>query len=405
MNEPGTSFSSAVHRPTGFAGMLALASGASSITVFAISALAPFIVSDLGISRARLGLLTLGLYLVAGLTAPRLGKLVDRFGGRLPLLVVFASVALGVASMAAAPSFWWIVAFGAVPGLALGISNSATNHLLSKNVAPHRQGFYMGVKSSGGQAAAVGAGLILPGLATIAGWRWGLAAVAILGAAGFFGTLAFIPAGGSAMPSRAASPEPSPIGWVLLYAFLIAVAMGPIVLYLPLYAFEVLGFSSVIAGSITAVFGGVSVMARLVWGRFADRLTAVATALFAVAVGSAVSVAVIAAAESIGPALIWLGVVGFGATAGAWVTLAMLGLIRMVELTTVGSASGWLQLFGIAGFLIGPIAFGLIVDSTGSYTTAFLLATAIFVIAGLVALAQATLRTTKPIESESDMAD
>ena len=370
----------------GFAGVLALASGASTITVFAISALAPSIVDDLGIGRGRFGFITLGVYGVAAITAPAIGKTVDRLGGRSPVLLVFAVAGFGVAAMAAAPTYWLIVAAGALPGVALGIANPATNRLVAFNIPAHRQGLYMGIKSSGGQASALGAGLVLPWLARFVGWRWALASVAVVGVGGFLASLRYVPRDGAKTAPDGPTPSTSGVRWVLVHGFFTSLALGPVVLYLPLYAFERLDYSAIVAGSTTAIFGGVSVVARLIWGRFADRLTGIHRALSLIALFSGASVLVISSAEYAGSWVVWIGVVGFGASGGAWVTLAMFGLIRVVAVGEIGHASGLLQFVGIIGFLMGPILFGVLVDATDSYTVGMLAVVALFVVAGTVAL-------------------
>jgi len=365
--------------------VLALAVGAATTTVFAISVLAPSIVDDLGMSRGRLGFITLGFYGVAAITASAIGKTVDRFGGRTPMLVAFAAVGLGVAAMAVAPTYWMIVVAGAVPGVALGIANPATNRLVAVNIPAHRQGLYMGIKSSGGQVPALGAGLVLPWLARFVGWRWAFASVAVFGVVGFLASLRYVPRDGTRSAPGLYTPSTSKFRWILIHGLLTSLALGPVLIYLPLYAFERLGYSAVVAGSTTAVFGGVSVFARLIWGHFADRLKGVRRALSLIVLVSGASVLVISSAQYVGSWVVWVGVLGFGASAGAWVTVATLDLIRTVAVGEVGHASGLLQLVGIIGFLAGPVLFGLLVDATDSYTVGMLTSVALFAGAAMVA--------------------
>jgi len=70
-------------------------------------------------------------------------------------------------------------------------------------------------------------------------------------------------------------------------------------------------------------------------------------------------------ASSLGSGLLWAGAALFGATAVAWNALGMLSIVRDVELSVAGRASGRVLLGFYVGFLVGPVSFGSAVDHVG----------------------------------------
>jgi hypothetical protein len=103
------------------------------------------------------------------------------------------------------------------------------------------------------------------------------------------------------------------------------------------------------------------------------------------AVGSVLAAAAMAMAVSLGSALLWIGAAVFGATAVAWNALGMLWLVRDVDVTVAGRASGRVLLGFYVGFVLGPVSFGWTADHVG-YSAGWAAVTAGFVVAaGLTA--------------------
>jgi len=142
--------------------------------------------------------------------------------------------------------------------------------------------------------------------------------------------------------------------------------VGAVGAYLPLYAVEELGFSRGTAGLAAALMGLVGIAARVGWGRRQDRTTKpVIRSLGTLAVGSVLAAAALWAGASAGSWLLWAGAALFGATAVAWNALGMLSIVRDVEVSVAGRASGRVLLGFYVGFLVGPVSFGYAVDRVG----------------------------------------
>jgi MFS family permease len=391
----------------GFVVTLTMGMAACTLLPYALGALGPFITDELGITRTALGSLTTVMYAVGAALSPLAGPLVDRFGGRRSLAVSFATGSLGVAVAAASGRHYaGLVAGAAVFGISVAFGNPATNQLAARGVAAGRHGLVTGVKQSGVQIGAFLAGLVLPAVADAAGWRAALGGCALVGAVGLVLTGRFVPRpsavvaatsppeAGRGVASAADGRRPGARGRLdravnrlTVYALLMGFGVGAVGAYLPLYAVEQLGFTRATAGLAAALMGFVGIIARVGWGRRQDRtVTPVIRSLGTLAVGSVLASGLLWAAGALGSGLLWPGAALFGATAVAWNALGMLSIVRDVEVSVAGRASGRVLLGFYVGFLVGPVTFGWSVDHVG-YGAGWAAVTAAFAVASALTMA------------------
>jgi predicted MFS family arabinose efflux permease len=290
-----------------------------------------------------------------------------------------------------------LAAGAAVFGISVAFGNPATNQLAARSVPAGRHGIVTGVKQSGVQVGAFLAGLVLPGVAGATGWRPALGGCALLGTAGLVLTRRYVPgpsgedeqgsgeATADGVPSKALPRKLDvAVDRLAVYALLMGFGVGAVGAYLPLYAVEELGFSRGTAGLTAALVGFVGIVARVGWGRRQDRTTVpVIRSLATLAAGSVVASGALWAAASLGSALLWAGAALFGATAVAWNALGMLSIVRDVEVSVAGRASGRVLLGFYIGFVVGPVSFGWAVDHIG-YATGWAVVTAGFGLATLL---------------------
>lgn len=367
---------------------LALGMGIGPLTHYALSALGPLVVSDLDLSATQFG----GLWLVAFGSAAActgwFGSLTDRVGPRRMLRAEFVCAAAAMIVVSAAPSFALLVVGVALAGAAVAISNPATNLAVATSVVRGRQGLMVGAKQSGVQGGQLLAGLALPALAILWGWRAAVLVCVTLTVVGFASTARVI-----APTARRDRPPPgaqervdSDVWWLTGYALVIGAAIQATNVYLPLYTHDQLGSSVGQAGLISALLGGTGVAARIVWGRALDKIADVPALLAVLAVVAALGLVVCGLATYAG-SLVWLGAALFGASALAANVVIMMAVVRTASGGSVGRATGWASLGLYVGFMIGPITFGLLVDSGAGYRAAW---TYLFALCGvLVAIALA----------------
>lgn len=356
----------------GFTTVLTLAMAIATFPQFALGALGPVLVDDLGLSRAGLGSLSTAFFIVATPASSFIGHLGERLGGRRLMGLLFAVATASLVAMAAAPSYPWLLVAVGLGGLAIAASNPSTNALIAGHLPSGRRGAVVGLKQSGVQVGSFIAGAALPGLALAIGWRNTLLLVALLSAAGLAATFAIVPHDAAAASRASAGDGRSTVvRWLVPYAFFMGAGVSATTAYLALYANETLGMSEATAGALLAVVGAVGVVARILWGRAAERRPTVAGPLAALTIAALAAVALVWAATYAGAWLVWPAAVGVGATAAAWNSVGMLAIVRETGGRGTSTASGHVLTAFYAGLLVMPIAFGALVDATGTYSPAW----------------------------------
>jgi predicted MFS family arabinose efflux permease len=378
-------------RPILLGASLTLAMSAGILLQVVFGALGPFLVADLTISRSELGALTTALYLTGALLSPIGGRMVDRFDPRRVLDLLFALAVLTALGVALAPSYEVLVALALAGGVGVAVANPVTNQVVATAASPNRQGLVTGVKQSGVQAWIFVGGAALPALAALWGWRTAVLGAAAVPAAGYAVRVLSHPPGPSSRPSPRSSPSrrkdlPAAARWLAPYGFFIGCGSSALGAYLPLFAVERLDEPSVRAGLLTAVIGGLGVIVRIAWGWRADRVsTPVAQSLGGMALGAVMATILIVLAERWGVALAWAGAALAGISATAWNSIGMLAIVRSARDELRGRASAAVVGAFYWGFVIGPLSFGALVDSTESYAWGWLFVGSAFASAALIA--------------------
>lgn len=149
----------------------------STLPVFLTAAAYFQLESDIGLTTTSLGFVTAAFFLTASVTSTPLGRLVERIGWRVSMLVnavVSAAILLLIAGVARTP----LVLGGLliVAGMTYGITNPAANHALARGSAMHRRGLVFGLKHAGIPASTLVSGLAVPLLVLRVGWQTTFAA-------------------------------------------------------------------------------------------------------------------------------------------------------------------------------------------------------------------------------------
>ena len=338
-----------------------------------IGVLSRFFIDDLGLTRTELGVVaTVHAFVIMISTLP-LGSLSDRISGRATLVFMLAFVFLGLAGMSFAGSLWWLLVFAGVAGVPAGGANSGTNKIIVENVPAGSRGWITGVKQSGVQLGIFAAGAVLPGAAELFGWRRALALSSLVALMGLAATLAVVPRAARSETLEALLPRPgrraipADVWWLAAYGVTMGVGVGVNMAFLPLYAQEEIGMSVGLAGTVMAVSGAAGVVARILWGRIAERAGDPAVPLIWIGGLTMSAIASTWAASPAASALVWTGAVLMSAGAGSWMSVGMLAAITLSGPERTGRATATIMMgFGL-GLTVGPVIFGWGVDSTGGY--------------------------------------
>lgn len=364
-------------------GVLTFTMTMATLSQFVVGTLAPFLTAEFDMNRTQLGGLVTGAFLVAAVASPTVGVIVDRARTHRALATLFLLVAAMYAGASVAPSYLWLLVLLAIGGFAQALSNPITNKVIAQRVPTHRRGVIIGLKQSGVQFGALLAGLILPTAASRFGWR-----VAVLGVA----AIALIAAVVSGVGGRSLSVDQAPSGEVrrerrrlttevrslVAYAFLMGGGVASTTVHLPLFAHEQLSFSPALAGLTIAIAGSVAIVARIAWGRASDRVDNLWGMLGLLGVGAIIGT-VLTLASMAWPLAVWAAVVFLGVSAMAWNALAMIAAVRAAGPDSTGWVAGVVNSGFFAGFVISPVVFGALVDTTGKYALGWLLLIAMYV--------------------------
>jgi MFS family permease len=355
-------------RPTApVAAYLALVMGAGPLVHYALTALGPVVVDSLGLTATEFGLLWFVVFGAASLTTILGGRLADHLQVRSMLVTIFGLATISLVMVATAPGYAVLLVALALSGVAQAVANPATNRVVIEQVDSRRQGLVMGLKQSGVQGSQFLAGLALPTVAVLLGWRGAFATCCALSVLGL--SLTLLLGRGAPRPVPGTGPVAggvdTTVAWLTGYAFLAGAAMQATNVHLPLYAHDVLDLSATSAGMITAVLGGVGVLARFVWGHTSSRSDDFRDPLTQVALIALVALAAIWASAEVGPWLLWVGAALFSFSALAANVIVMIVVVRTTPHGQVGRASGRVSLGLFLGFMVGPSSAGALIDHLG----------------------------------------
>jgi len=369
----------------------------SYLTVFlvrlSVGPLAPFLKETLNLSNAQVGVLISATGITYVPTLIVAGWLVDRIGVRRMLVTGTLTLSLCAVAIFFNPSYQNMLIILALSGLGSGcIWPSAVKAIISWFPLRERAtalGFNQTAVNVGG---IIGASL-LPTIAIILGWRYGFlflgfGALAIcLGCAILYRNAPqedHLAADGNI--SNSVSPKPSTTRltielfksrdiWMLLVAgFFICTVEWAVMANLVLYLKEEVLIGVVAAGGLLAMTEAAGALGKPASGFISDRLLGGRRKKAFILMGSTASIMCLVLG-SVGhdprwllyPILFILGAMAIG-WGGLYATLA--GELAGKE--SAGMASGAAGAALVLGVMTGPPLFGYIVDSTGSFQTAWL---------------------------------
>ena len=302
----------------------AAAQAAVSFVNFGLPSIGPDLRSHYGLSLPQLGAVLTAALLGSGLALIGAGVAVDRAGARAATFVGTALAAAGLAAAAAAHSKAVLFVSLVVSGIGSSVIPIAGAGALFRAYPATRRGWALGVRQTAVPLGGTVAALVMPGLVRLGGVELAFAVAACTVAV--TGTVfALIPEEGTRpgrirveRPFRSVLRAPG-MGRLLVVGALYIVALQAILSYLVPSA-RAAGLSAFWAGFTYFAVNVTAMVARLVWGKVADRqggARRVRTLVEAGVVG-AVGGLVFALALHAGPGLVLPAAVLFGFGALGW---------------------------------------------------------------------------------------
>ena len=362
--------------------------GASAMTtlgtlpVFLLSSQSVFVRSDLDFDERGFGVAVSAFFVAAAAAALLGGGWVDRWGRRTSTAGAGLLTAVGSFGVAWAARSWLVLTAAMV---VLGVANAAchmtSNVIMARVVPPHRQGLGFGVKQAAIPLAITLAGLAVPTVGALLGWRWTFALTGIGGLAIALVSLR-LPRG--AMSSTRPGDAPDRPSTAALVTIMIAVSLASAAgnsfgSFVASWGFRV-GLSTDGAALLMAAGSAANLVVRVIAGHLADRrhgrnLPVVAAHMLIGAVALAVlsypSEPTVVAATLVAFALGW-----------SWPGLLLYAVIRLSR-DAPGVASSYLQAGAFVGGAAGPALFGAMVGASG-YETAWRIAATLFAVAAIL---------------------
>jgi MFS family permease len=346
-----------------------------------IAPLAPYLVEDLGISRAQVGLLVTATYGGAVLVLILAGGLCDRFGVRAPFVLGLALSGVPLAFAALAPSYFWLLLPLALCGLGNGCALPPTTRAIVDWIPTDRRGLAMGIKQTGVPLAGILCGLIVPAIGEVHGWR---GAFLVLGMIAVTASLAV----GLVYRDRPARPEATgPLrrsfgavmkdrNLVLLggVTWLNAGVQLSFIGFLVLFLLEHVGVSLGVATALLVVAQASGVVGQVLWGAASDALFGGRRKVVMGIIGVLAAAGSLALAQTDAdtpvPLLgLLIGVVGISAR--GWSGINMIFVAELAGRREAATAAGMNLTANYLGVMLFPPLFGLLVDVTSSYASAF----------------------------------
>lgn len=379
-----------------FLAIATLAQISVAIIRLGIPALMPLIKDELRLSRTEVGLLNSVVNGATGVAGIPCGKAVDRFGER--RVIAYGSIGTGLAILGMLWAHGWTALLPVL--LLTGFASAASTPAGSKAVTgwfPRRErGTAMGLRQMGIPLGGAIAALILPPVALIYGWRMALALSGLFGVATGLVALRFYqePVLSSATPAGGRPVRVSnliarrDIRAVLAYVFVLSGSQWSYLTYLELHLTEALQFSLTSAAALLALGQISGAAGRILWGMASDRFFAGRRKSTLAWVAALAIVTALGTSQFSLETPFWLVTVAvafLGLTLQGWNGLTHALAAELAGPHSAGLAAGLNITLGFLGVTVLPPIFGLIVDVSGSYQTAWI-ALAGAVACGLAAL-------------------
>jgi MFS family permease len=355
-----------------------------AMAVLTVPAMAPAMARTLGVSATSVGLFVSLVYLGAIGASVAAGPLVVRFGAIRVSQAGLLGCACGVGLLAAFPSPAVAIPSALLTGLGYGPITPASSHLLARSTPPDRVSLVFSVKQTGVPLGGVLAGALVPTMVLAGGTQVALLVVALAcGACAFIAQpwRALLDADRDASHPLSLANLAAPVRLVFSQPALARLAATSFVFsamqmclsaYVVTYLHSVLGYTLLVAGAAMSAANAGGVVGRVAWGYIADRWLPPSRMLAVLGAAMAACAGSLAALQAGAPTLL-VGVllVAFGASAIGWNGVYLAQVARLAPPGMASVATGGSLSVTFLGTVLGPVLFGAVATSLGSYRAGF----------------------------------
>ena len=356
-----------------------LISTIGGVGLWSITVVLPTLQADFGVTRADISFAYTAATMGAVVGGPIMGRLSDRFGIIMPVVIGAAMLALGLVLASQTASIWQ---FSLVQGLLIGIGTSASFGPVIADVSlwfARRRGIAVAICSSGSYLAGTVWPLVIQPLTQSVGWRRTYLGIGVFCFCAMlpllFALRRRLPAEYRAQTRRAgSSPTDAPgsgnrLQWLLMLAGVACcVAMAMPQVHIVAYCTD-LGYGPAHGAQMLSLMFATGIVSRLGFGWVADRLGPVPALLVSSSLQAASLLAYFGAN---GLTSLYIVTAVFGFVQGGIVPTYALIVRECYPPSEAGSRVGLVLSSTLAGMAIGGWMSGVIFDATLSYRAAFL---------------------------------
>jgi ACS family hexuronate transporter-like MFS transporter len=364
-----------------------------TINVVSVLAMAPVIQHELTLTATDVGLVMTAYYCGQAIWSLPAGAFVDRIGVGRILIGAMVGIAVGTSVVATAPNLPLILLGMLLMGSGYSFTNPSTAKGIYDWFPQRRRATAMGAKQTGVPLG----GVIAAGLGALAAsvdWRMILGGVVVLTFG--FGVACLKMVEPRGIPHR---ERPRPFsglrellgdmnyGRFVLSNLLYNFGQGNFFAFLTLFIRDATMASQEFASLCLGVAQATSAVARFGWGVVSDMVMGGRRKGLVVSLGvvSAILLLMMPLISAGWPVFaILLIISGLGITVASYAGLMQTMSVEAVAPRLTGSAVGYNGISTHLGAIIGPPAFGAIVDATGSYVGGWLLTGAVVAVGVLV---------------------
>ncbi len=371
--------------------ILVFSHAVGTLNVVSVMAMAPVIRGELGLSAALFGTFVSAYYGAQAVGSLPAGGVTDRFGIGRALVVAHVTMIIGAVIVAVAPGYGACIGGMMFMGLGYSMTNPSTARGVLEWFPAERRGLAMGLKQVGVPLGGVLAA-INGVLAAFVHWQTLMCGVAVLIAINgvlCLGLFRF----DNHMPPEHRRSLLANIGEVLrdrnfkVYTVLsgmLNIGQTNFFGFLTLFLTDVARASQPMAGFAMGLAQTVSALARVGWGSVSDKAFGGRRAILNAWICSTAAVLLVMMASvgflSEGSSL-WVGLAltaGLGATIASFAPVSQAISVEAVPPRLAGSAVGFNMVGVHIGGFLGPVMFGVAMDSFGGdYVAGWLLTAAV----------------------------
>ncbi len=368
--------------------------------------------TDFGWNRGEIMATLTIFFLVGGMAAPAIGRIVDRYGARMVMATGAFLAGLGFALLSLVSDLRYFYGSYVIIGLGMAATGMTPATTVVSNWFEKRRGTAIGVMSAGiGAGGFVLAPLIGGYLIPNFGWKvaylvlavfvWALIPVALL-------VIRTKPADMGLYPDDRQASEAAADGKVSARAsegLTARMAMGTSAFWLMTVSFITFGFSEVgilqnhvpylegigfpaaVSAGVHGIVGLWSTIGKFGFGWLCDRILVKYVCAIGLGLQLAATILLMRVQPTAPSALLWLYAFMMGLGVGGWLPIMSMLVSTNFGLASYGAIFGLVAFAQSIGAATGPLMAGYMYDAMGTYHWVFIIIIASFAIAMLTILA------------------